>query len=159
MYFDYMHDKGWIMTIAKEKLKEDLTLNVSGTVDRVIEISVDGVMKRYVIDYKSIKADRFMELNAPKMDHKVQQHIYDLLNWEAAGWMMIYENKDEHDFKIYTEQYDNDMLQNCIKKLQQMDRWNEAYLKKVEPLPKISLIKDWCNYCEWKNKCKAVNKW
>ncbi len=158
MLFDALHAKGLVTTVAAEELRYSPALELSGTIDRVIEVPFGGKTVRCVVDFKSIKRQYFEALYGPQADHAQQQHAYDFLSWGADVFVMLYECKDSHDLKIYDKPYDPEILIDIRERYALALKWREAYYAPVvEPLPKLELNTDWCRWCQWQKRCLELN--
>ena len=155
--FDALHDNGTVRTLYAEHLAYNEEFSLSGTVDRVIEFDYLGETYRGVVDYKSIKSHDFDALIKPQTDHIWQQHAYDLLGlYKAHGYVMLYENKDTHDLKIFDRPYDEILRYKIIRELKQIE---EYALQVVNGVPfenriDLSLVVTWCRYCPYEMACK-----
>jgi hypothetical protein len=166
MLFDALHEKGLVITVAAEELRYDPALELSGTIDRVIELVFNGKTVRIVLDFKTIKRQYFEALYGPQADHTQQQHAYDFLKWGADVWIMMYECKDSHDLKIYDKPYDPEVLIDIREKYALALKWTDIYEENrkqgehwlhKEALPKLELNTDWCQYCPWQKRCAELN--
>lgn len=159
MLFDALHELGLVKTIAYESLQYNEEHEVTGTIDRVIEVKFDGEWVRLVADFKSIKRHKYDALIAPDPIHADQQHVYDLLKWGAKRWVMIYEDKDTHELKIYDREYDDETLAKLSEQYASGQQWVNTYknAQKGEELPKLPLDTMWCNFCVWQKRCGELN--
>ena len=156
--FDALHEQGIVRTLYAENLAYNEELSLSGTVDRVVEFDYLGKVYRGVIDYKSIKSRDFDHLIKPQTDHVWQQHAYDLLGlYEAHGFIMLYENKDTHDLKVFDRPYDEILRYKIIRELKQIDEYAVQVINGVpiENRINLPLIVTWCRYCSFEMACKA----
>lgn len=152
--FDALHAEGSVKTLYAENLAVNPDLSLSGTVDRVIEFDYLGATFRAVVDYKSIKAHYFDQLIKPQVDHTWQQHAYDLLGiYKADAWMMIYENKDNHELKIYDRPYDEMMLHRIVRNMLDIEKFALQYVSGSEITVDLPLTVDWCRYCPYESLC------
>jgi hypothetical protein len=163
MYFEFLQSKGLLKIIAAEEMRENAEFQLSGTVDCVIEIKWLEKTLRFVVDFKSIKAKYFQELlwspqgpGGPKKEHEAQQAKYDILGWGADGWMMIYEEKDSHEVKVFAKAYNQGLITKIKGEHAAAIAWVAAREGKL-PLPPIVLDRKWCSYCEWKKTCTKEN--
>jgi hypothetical protein len=157
MIFDALHAKGSVRTLYAEHLAVNEELSLSGTVDRVIEFEYLGKTIRVVVDYKSIKAFYFDHLIKPQPDHAKQQHAYELLRcFDAHLWMMLYENKDTHELKIYDMPYDELQLHKLIRTMKDVETYAQQAKEKVPMEERIDLplTVAWCRYCEYEPSCE-----
>ena len=150
-----MHEEGIVRTVVFEEMRYNEDLNLSGTVDRVIEFEWEENTIRAVTDYKSIKDRYFKELTIPKWDHAMQQHAYELLKHEADYWIMLYENKDTHELKIYALEYSTKMLTQLAANMVVGERWIDEFFQ-GEIKTKLPLVTTWCTWCEWNQVCLQV---
>lgn len=157
MLFDALHEQGIVRTRFAEHLWTNEKLSLSGTVDRVVEFSYQGALYVGVVDFKSIKSFYFEQLIKPQDDHVWQQHAYDLLAiYKADGWMMLYENKDTHEIKIYDSPYDEVLRHKIVRQLKDIEMYATQYIAEVPLNQRIDLPLnvDWCRYCVFEKECE-----
>jgi len=138
----------------------NMDIPIKGKIDMVVII--DG--KLYVVEIKSMKDERFQELDEEKPDHAQQAMIYAYvlelgLNdgtyahipqlqgfKEVAGVLYIYISKDTSEMK----EYETEKLPKAFSRvLTKAEKVKEHVAEKT--LPKKT--EDWCNFCSYKKKC------
>jgi hypothetical protein len=158
MLFDALNEKGVVKTLACEEQRYVQAQELSGSIDRLIQFVFNGKTVTACVDYKTIKRQYYDALYGPKEDNAWQQYAYNLMEWGADVWVMIYENKDSHDLKVYDREYDADKIEELKEKYRLGIQWVKSYKKKSkEELPKLPLITEWCNWCEWQKRCLELN--
>jgi hypothetical protein len=155
MLFDALHEKGLVRTVAAEERRCSPEIELAGTIDRLINFEFDGNFICAVIDMKSIKSKYFMDLVEPQEDHTLQAHAYDFLDWNADFWMMLYEDKDTHDLKIYEAPYSDIVKQRLRNNYASMSQWITQYEAGVpfNERIKLPLNVKWCQYCPYQLPC------
>lgn len=156
LLFDALHEIGIVRTLYAEELRYNREHDVSGTVDRVVSFEFGGKTITAVLDYKSMKAKYYADLVGPKQDHAMQQHAYRLFGYDADRWIMLYENKDTHEIKMYDRPYDMATMEQLKANYATLAQFVESYVTETE-VPKLPLITQWCNWCEWQGECARLN--
>lgn len=139
---------------------EDLFVK-NGYIDAVMVL--DGEL--WLADYKSINLNGFGGLATGKMDHIIQlvtywyifnlmlsegkfSHIEKLQGFDKAkGIRLLYINKDDTEMKEYTMTDGDQIFSQIVNKIMAT---RKNYETKTLP-PKTP---DWCNTCNWRDKCK-----
>lgn len=85
--------------------------HIRGELDDWIENP--ATKQRYVIDFKTMRTDFFKELEAVKPDHHIQVHPY-MFNKETYQGYVLYEDKNDQEFKIMQADFVPDIWQNGI---------------------------------------------
>jgi hypothetical protein len=156
LMFDAMHEAGLVTTLYSEDLVYLDALDLSGTVDRVVEFPYLGKTIRAVLDFKSIKAAYFDALIKPETPHAKQQHAYDLFDkYHADVWLMVYENKDTHELKLYDFPYSDLTKQQIIRELRMVSEFVAQVANgiPIEDRIKLPLVVTWCRYCPYDPSC------
>jgi hypothetical protein len=134
---------------------------LTGAFDRYIEFDFDGKSLRGIVDMKSMKQYYFGQLIEPSYEYEAQQHSYRLLNpdLEVDRWFMLYENKDLHSLKVFDRPYREQVLEELRKRYVLANEWVDAFKAgvPVAQLPKLSLDRTWCNWCDWQTVCGTIN--
>jgi len=133
-----------------------------GFIDEVVVVED----KLWLLEYKSINARGYKELNGPKMAHHIQtnvyyklfndhlkngdyKHIEALKGYEKAeGVIIIYYNKDNSYSKQYTIDTNPDFYAKIEKRVKLIQKHT-----KHKKLP--SKKEDWCKSCSYRDKCEA----
>jgi len=176
MLFDALHDAGIVETLYSEELRFNRELDLSGTIDRVVRFQYDGKPIVVVVDFKSVKSKYYSELVGPKIDHAYQQHAYRYFGYSADRWLMLYENKDTHEIKLYDRPYESRIMETLKNNYELLTLFVDAYIRNKEfafainvqredetiahfpeELPKLPLIVKWCNWCDWQTECLKLN--
>jgi hypothetical protein len=157
--FDALHYDGTVVTFEKEHRRFNDGLNLSGAIDRLIQFDYMGKPFKSVIDFKTIKSSDFVALRKPQWDHYLSQHAYSLLGYDSNGGMVLYENKDTQEIKVFDFPYDEVTTQRLRSMYANMERWvlqhrSEVPMNARELLP---LIVKWCRYCEWQKACLVAH--
>lgn len=155
--FDALHHKGVVRTICAEQTQYDKEWQLTGTADRVVDLFYLGDLCRVVIDFKTMNSRRFQHLAAPEVSDMLQQHAYHKFpEFKADFWVMMYENKDTHELKLFDAPYSDVAMARLRNNYRIADVWVNAFLaeKKRERLP---LIVDHCNYCPYEEACLVEN--
>lgn len=156
LFFDALHDARLVKTICAEELRQVESWSLAGSCDRVIEFEFGGRKIRAVIDFKTIKSRAFGELVAPKPEHAAQQHAYGRMH-DSDAWIMLYENKDTHELKIYDRPYLQDTFAQLERDYALAAEWLRVAESGLAPLPTLPLITDWCATCEYRTACLQLN--
>ena len=135
----------------------DEEYNFEGHIDGVVEIKdrgyYDGI---YVIDFKSINAERFALLREPEEKYKTQINIYMWLLGLDRG-IIYYEDKNRHEIKEFVQYRDETRIDE-IKKTSK----NLLALLETKKLPKIPTHyekdKKPCKWCEYLKRCWSKDK-
>lgn len=165
---EYYNEDGSINMDWKNPDKEDREFHLvcpdifikKGKIDAVMII--DGEL--WLGEYKSINMKGFESLMAPKDDHIVQavtywyvfnkllaegkfKHIKELQGFtHAKGVRWLYVNKDDTSMKEFTMTQGDQIFTQIVEKIMKI---HGAYETKTLP-PKT---KDWCQSCNWRDKC------
>lgn len=126
-------------------------IKITGRIDIKLKIAT----KEYVVDIKSIKSNRFIELQSPKLAHILQVQLYMAATGIKRG-ILIYVDKSTSQFKEWVFTYDSSFVaihlvyyQNL--KLQYIDQ---------NKLPERPYAKPgvFCReYCKWNKPCWEEN--
>lgn len=137
----------------------ELDIN-KGKIDAIVLI--DG--KLWIVEFKSIKDERFYELNGAKDEHKLQantyvhlfehclnkgdyKHIKELDGFtEVEGVIYIYMNKNDSEPKEYVVEKSDEDFEKVVEKIAQLKK----YVEKKELPP---CTPHFCSFCPWKKKC------
>jgi len=132
-------------------LKSDPEFNFKGNTDGVIDLIPNDENSRSVIDFKSIKSERFAWLKKPELKYVIQVMIYMWLTGVKKA-VIYYEDKNLHHVKEFYIPY-NETLVEQIKK-------NAKSLKIMLEKGKIPKIpQDYeekkvpCRWCDYKKIC------
>jgi hypothetical protein len=133
---------------------------------------IDGVFvldgKLWLGEFKSINSNGYKYLNGPKMEHYCQgllylyvfnklmeknefEHIRELAPFKKAeGIIFLYVNKDTSTMKQFSVTKDDAFFTQIVNKIITLKHY-----KDTNTLPPWT--EDWCNSCNWRDKC-AGNK-
>ena len=153
MMFDALHERGLVRTLFAEDHRLNAELSMSGTIDRMIEFEFEEETLRAIVDFKTMKARYFDQLTGPNEDHMLQHHSYDELDYKADFWIMLYENKDTHELKIYDTPYSEVAKRKLRNRYEVMPVWIEQFKRGDIQRINLPLVTNWCNYCPWQKQC------
>jgi hypothetical protein len=157
LVFDGLHERGEVETLCKEVRNISYTSDLSGSLDRMIAFKFEGERFTAVIDFKTIKSAYWMPLREPQADHARQHHAYRILGFEADAWMMLYENKDTHELKLYNREYDDEITKELLTNYALMNKWVDE-IESNEPLTvTLPLETTWCGFCKFRVPCKVLH--
>lgn len=132
----------------------------SGKIDAIILL--EG--KLWIGEFKSIKDERFHELEGAKEEHKIQANTYVHLfehcwqrgdydhieelkgHTEVEGVIFIYLNKNDSEPKEYIVPKSDEDFEKIVAKIADV----KGYIEKKELPPKTP---HYCSYCNWNKKC------
>jgi len=122
-----------------------------GHCDGIVELVKNDDDERYVIDFKTVKSEKFSFLKNPDPVYIVQIRIYMWILGIQQG-IIFYEEKNTHGIKEFVVRQDENHIaeiKNNAKKL-----WEVLKAKKLPAIPKLySKDQKPCLYCEYKEKC------
>lgn len=153
--FDALHEEGKVRTISSEERRftDKIPGGLSGTQDILVEFEFENEMLRALIDFKTIRSRYFKALVGPQEDHMMQHEGYDELGYDADFWMMLYEDKDTHELKIYDTGYSDIAKRKLRKNYELANIWVDQYAAGTTPRVELPLIVTWCRYCPWQQLC------
>jgi hypothetical protein len=147
--------KGLSLFEYRELEVEDKEYNFKGNADGIIDI-VGSDIQHYVVDFKTIKTEKFNILRKPDVKYIVQINIYMWLLGLEFG-IIYYEDKNDHSVKEFLVRSDERIIDNVKENAKKL-----LYVIKNKKLPSIptsfSKKKYPCMYCEycgflcWKEK-------
>lgn len=127
-----------------------------GHCDGVIELVKDSEEDRYVVDFKTIRSEKFEFLNAPDKVYITQIRIYMWLLGINQG-IIFYEEKNSHGLKAYKVFQDPHVVEELKKNSKLL--WDLLQKKKIPTIPKYFVIdKKPCTYCDFKKRCWDMDK-
>lgn len=130
--------------------------NFRGNVDAIVDVrgtphAVGGGMDIFVVDFKTMRGDFFLDLVHAKWDHVVQTHVYMwLLELQAA--VVLYENKNSQELKELFVPRDDRLIERIKKEA----KWLKEVLSrgKLPPRPSWARKNDFpCRFCEFAEHC------
>lgn len=157
LVFDGLHERGEVETLCNEVRNVSSTLNLSGSLDRMIAFPFEGERFTAVIDFKTMKSGYWMPLREPQADHARQHHAYRILGWKANAWMMLYENKDTHELKIYDREYDDVITKELLNNYAIMETWVGEVENNAPLTVTLPLETTWCGFCNFRKPCKLLH--
>lgn len=123
---------------------------ISGRADAII--GIDG--KPYVVEIKSSSQFKFNKLNVPETDHLKQIQLY-LHYFKVPQGVVIYEDKNTQELKEFLVNYDPKLVQEVLKEFQVL---KEQLEKDAIPLIPEDVELWRCEYCEYREECKKIEK-
>ena len=159
MVFDALDALGRVKTLAAEVRQYDSVLQMTGAFDRFVQFEYAGTMLNVMVDFKTVKAYGFANLAGAEKSHKAQQHGYKLLNpqYDIDRWMMLYEDKDTQELKLFDYEYDELLLDLLRQRYKLANQWVHEYLWSEFVSFKLPLDKQWCAWCPYQVPCKQIN--
>lgn len=149
LYFRALQERGELRILGAEEFSFDPLLKLSGHIDCHIELP-DG--RRAVVDFKSINKWNSGKLDkGPKPEHEEQQYRYHILGWQADEWVMVYEHKDSNVVTVFGAPYDPIVVARIRAEHELALAWLE------DPSRRLPLMRQWCGYCKWRDRCKEIN--
>jgi len=161
--------------IYDEITVKDDVMNMYGHADLILDFSkfdplvYDDIVKNFnfeklpqksiVVDMKTIKAERYVELidKGPDLGYLVQLTIYaNLLDCEYG--LLIYENKNDSSLAAYKVERNADTWFKAIRKQAEMMNQMAKDKKLPPPRPDRKTSYD-CKYCIFKDKCHSSKLW
>lgn len=97
---------------------------ITGTPDIIAKLG----NKKYVIELKSIKADRYETMTKLPVGTKRQLQYYEYLTGIPNG-LAIYENTNTSDYRIYISNYDEEFVREYVERQYEIKKWVKKYLK------------------------------
>jgi CRISPR/Cas system-associated exonuclease Cas4 (RecB family) len=143
----------WINIFEYEEisLRSEPQYNFRGNCDGIVEIDPGNENSRYVVDFKTIKSERFDFLKFPESKYVIQVTIYMWLTGVKKS-VIYYENKNDHRIKEFVVNYDNDLVEyikNTSKKLKAV-----VEMGNIPKIPKGYIqSKPPCTWCDFKDFC------
>lgn len=147
---------------TEELLYDELTVesdpkyNFKGNVDAIVDVSgtksaTGQDFDVFVVDFKSMKDNLFVELDHPKWEHIVQTNIYMwLLDLPAA--VVVYENKNDQKIKEMLVPRDESLIERIKSEAEWLARVLES--GKMPPRPDgFFKSKFPCRFCEFVDHC------
>lgn len=123
--------------------------NFKGNTDGVIELSNNDISTNYVIDFKTIKTERFNLLRKPDFKYLTQINIYMWLLGLKSG-IIYYEDKNDQSVKEFLVHYNEKLIDSVKENSKKL-----LYVLKNHKLPSIpanfSKHKMPCRYCDYSN--------
>jgi CRISPR/Cas system-associated exonuclease Cas4 (RecB family) len=151
-----LNRKGLDLFEYEEILLKDDEHNFKGHCDGIIELVKNEPDERYVVDFKTVKAEKFAILKDPDPVYIVQINIYMWLSGVKKS-IIFYEEKNTHELKEFHLRYDAERIEDI--------KTNALKLKKVlaaRQLPSIPKTFEKrskpCVYCEFREKCWKMSK-
>ena len=158
LMFDDLHERELVETVMAERLHINYSLDVSGTVDRIVRFSWDDKPLTILLDFKSIRSDFYADLGGVAMaDHAKQLSTYFALDFPCDWGMLLYENKDSHAIKIIDVPKNEIMLQWLKDQWKLMTRWVEQMHQGVKhgERVKVPIIETECSRCPFERMCRV----
>lgn len=135
----------------KEMNIVDNEYNFDGHCDGIIELERGNPETRYVIDFKSIKSERFSILNKPEYKYVVQITIYMWFFGVDQG-IIFYENKNDHQVKEFIVPLNQDLVDDIKTNAKKMMKILEQ--NKIPSIPRhYEENKSPCRWCGYKGIC------
>lgn len=106
--------------------------------------------ERHVAELKTINSQSFRALIKPKFDHLIQVNLYMLLLNIFRG-IVLYENKDTQEFKVYEVEYDTDLITPLMERMVVA----HGYFQ-VRRLPPMTEKIELCPSCPFVEECKGI---
>lgn len=131
-------------------LKSDPKYNFAGHCDGIVELETGNPDSRWVIDFKSIKTEKFAFLKEPDEKYKTQIMIYMWLTGVHKSFL-YYENKNDHTIAEIPIRYNQSVIDDIkersaklfqIVKAGQIPTKNKTYKKTTAP----------CRWCYYKDE-------
>ncbi len=145
--------KGLDLFEYEEIFLEDKEHNFKGHCDGIIELIKDNPKERYVIDFKTVKEQKFAYLKEPDQVYIVQINIYMWLSGVKKG-IIFYEEKNTHELREFRVSYDESKIEDIKKNALKLKKVLDA--KQLPSIPKtFAKSKKPCCYCEFREKCWA----
>lgn len=88
-----------------------LPYRIRGELDEWVENPIS--QERMVVDFKTINTNEFEALEFAKPDHVIQVHPY-MFGKETYRGSVLYENKNNQEFKLFTFQFDMKFWQDGV---------------------------------------------
>lgn len=163
-FFDYLEHLKLVTTLASEEMRYDKGLNLSGTIDRLIQFEYCGEQRKVILDFKTIRPEAY---NDPPSDQYVkQQHAYFLLGFQADAAMILYEDKGHQFTRCVDIPRYEPMIEMLRDQYAMMNTWVDqmiAYHKTHDPKfgvkerIKLPVLTDQCPGCQFKREgCHTV---
>ncbi len=118
-----------VLSIEESRVKKGITY----TPDIIAAIGTGKLGKPYIIEIKSMKGERYEALKGIHKDARVQANMYMWLEGIEQAIVLV-ENKDTQEFKLWVIKYDKPLVQKYINRAIKVRRMNEEYREK-EVLP------------------------
>lgn len=100
-----------LITKDEDRAIEIAHLRIRGELDEWVKNPLDG--QTFIIDFKTIRPDAFKELTEVKHDHHLQVMCYEFGKETYKGFV-LYENKADCDWKLFTADFDGKVWQTEI---------------------------------------------
>lgn len=123
-------------------------LGIGGTCDAVLEVWSDTWRQRAVIETKSINGTNFEKLNAPKLEHLMQGHLY-AYRFDCPIIYNWYYCKNNSKRRVYASLFDHSVFSQAISYFEQLLRHVEA-----GTLPDRDEDFYNCPRCEYREVCQ-----
>lgn len=154
-------DNGHDMHRRYQRLFEEMGMLVGAEVEVYrqfppIKGSSDGILRKpfseqlYVLELKTINSQGYRAILAPHPHHATQTNLYMGL-LEIHRGVVLYENKDTQEFKVYEIEFDHEEWNTL---LHRMAEAQGAYERRVLP-PKIEEYSV-CQTCPFLEICRGV---
>lgn len=141
---------GWLVEAEVSADREDL--NFGGTLDGIIS---DGSG----FEFKTINARGFAQVDSfgPKFDHIGQVHAYMLLIPEITEFSIVYENKDNGEWKEWRVQKDQEILDTISKSITNLNKF--VANKELPQIKSKCLEKEGFEYrgCPFRDRCLSTD--
>lgn len=135
----------------EELIVEDKEHNFKGHCDGIVELDKNNSEERYVVDFKSIKSERFAILNRPEHKYVVQITIY-MWYFGIDKGIIFYENKNDHQVKEFLIPLNMDLVEEIKSNAKKMIKVLSQ--NKIPAIPKrYSKDKSPCKWCGYKKIC------
>ena len=135
----------------EEILLKDDEYNFKGHCDGIIELVKDTPKERYVIDFKTVKAEKFAFLREPDNVYVVQINIYMWLSGVKKG-IIFYEEKNSHELKEFRVNYNEEKVEEIKKNALKLNEVFKA--RQIPSIPKTFKKENKpCCYCEYATTC------
>jgi len=122
--------------------------NICGHVDAIISIDTED----YIVEFKTINHEEFQGLFEVKAEHYLQAHAYALMTG-IERILLLYEDKNNQNWKCFYEQYDCEIADTVIKP--KIKTILQAFANN-ETLQRYDGSSDSCKYCLYKSFCKQL---
>lgn len=130
----------------KDRLFTDL--GIGGTCDGVLTIWTGEWRQRAILETKSINKDNYEKLNAPKVEHLMQAHLY-AYRFDCPIVYVWYYCKNNSKRRVYPSKFDNKVFDAAIDYFEQLMRHVEA-----GTLPERDEDFYMCPRCEYREVCQ-----
>lgn len=145
--------EGWLAEAEVPKDRDDLLFG--GTLDGIL-------WQGSGLEFKSINNRGYtmvQSARAPREDHIRQVHGYFVLDEKIKNFSVVYENKDNGEWREYVVERDEDLIDEILIELKEL----KAYLedKILPPIKPKCLEREGMEYrsCPFKDSCLTMKRW